>query len=48
MNIQATTRDDDLAAASVPDVAGHFGVHGGRFAPEALMSALDELAREYR
>ena len=26
---------------------GHFGPYGGRFAPEALMSALDELAREY-
>jgi tryptophan synthase beta chain len=48
MNIQAATRDGDLAAAAVPDAAGHFGVHGGRFAPEALMSALDELAREYR
>src|ERR1022692_5129814 len=35
-------------AVVVPDVAGHFGAHGGRFAPEALMSALDELAREYR
>ena len=29
-----------------PD-AGHFGPYGGRFAPEALMSALDELAAEY-
>ncbi|HEX9541013.1 MAG TPA: tryptophan synthase subunit beta [Streptosporangiaceae bacterium] len=35
-------------AGSVPDEMGHFGAHGGRFAPEALMSALDELAREYR
>jgi tryptophan synthase beta chain len=30
-----------------PDVTGHFGNFGGRFAPEALMSALDELTREY-
>ncbi|MGA0733494.1 MAG: tryptophan synthase subunit beta [Candidatus Nanopelagicales bacterium] len=26
---------------------GHFGPFGGRFVPEALISALDELAREY-
>ena len=30
-----------------PDSTGHFGPFGGRFAPEALMSALDELARAY-
>src|SRR5205814_184443 len=30
-----------------PDQAGHFGQFGGRFAPEALMSALDELAGAY-
>jgi tryptophan synthase beta chain len=28
-----------------PDATGHFGDFGGRFAPEALMSALDELTR---
>src|ERR1700685_1575012 len=30
-----------------PDSTGHFGRFGGRFAPEALMSALDELTRAY-
>ena len=25
------------------DVLGHFGQYGGRFVPEALISALDEL-----
>ena len=30
-----------------PDPGGHFGPFGGRFAPEALMSALDELAGAY-
>ncbi len=30
-----------------PDPGGHFGRFGGRFAPEALMSALDELTRAY-
>lgn len=29
--------------ASWPDVTGHFGTYGGRFVPEALMAALDEL-----
>jgi tryptophan synthase beta chain len=31
----------------VPDPTGHFGRFGGRFAPEALMAALDELADAY-
>ncbi len=31
----------------VPDTSGHFGVYGGRFAPESLMAALEQLAREY-
>jgi tryptophan synthase beta chain len=37
--------------SDVPDIAGHFSVqqiaYGGRFAPEALMAALDELTAEY-
>ena len=37
--------------APVPDVAGHFtagGIaYGGRFAPEALMAALDQLDDAY-
>jgi len=28
---------------SVPDASGHFGPYGGRFVPEALVAALDEL-----
>jgi tryptophan synthase beta chain len=28
---------------TVPDISGHFGPFGGRFAPEALMAALDDL-----
>jgi tryptophan synthase beta chain len=31
-----------------PDPAGHFGRFGGRFMPEALIPALDELDAEYR
>ncbi len=34
--------------ASVPDAAGHFGPFGGRFVPETLMRALDELDSAYR
>jgi tryptophan synthase beta chain len=38
--------------APVPDASGHFPVggvaYGGRFAPEALMAALDELAAAYQ
>ena len=33
----------EAAPARVPDESGHFGVYGGRFTPEALMAALDEL-----
>src|SRR5215472_5274725 len=35
------------AAPTVPDATGHFGRYGGRLAPEALMSALDELTAAY-
>ena len=31
----------------VPDSNGHFGEHGGRFVPETLMVALEELDYEY-
>jgi tryptophan synthase beta chain len=32
---------------SVPDAAGRFGPYGGRFVPETLSKALDQLLREY-
>ncbi len=35
------------AGAAIPDASGHFGRYGGRFAPEALMSALEELTAAY-
>ena len=31
----------------VPDQLGHFGIYGGRFVPETLMAALDELEEAY-
>src|SRR5205809_439212 len=33
--------------ASFPDARGRFGAFGGRYVPETLIPALDELAREY-
>ncbi|RCG33041.1 tryptophan synthase subunit beta [Sphaerisporangium album] len=42
----------DLAGGGVagndPDVHGRFGVFGGRFVPEALIPALDEVAKAYQ
>lgn len=35
------------ASASVPDARGRFGDFGGRFVPETLTRALDQLAEEY-
>jgi tryptophan synthase beta chain len=32
---------------SLPDAWGHFGTHGGRFVPETLMTALEELETAY-
>src|SRR5687767_12177226 len=35
------------ATSQVPDQLGRFGDYGGRFVPETLMRALDELAAAY-
>jgi tryptophan synthase beta chain len=35
-------------ASPQPDDAGHYGRHGGRFMPEALMAALAELTEAYQ
>ncbi len=32
----------------LPDARGHFGRYGGRFVPEALVAALDELDDAFR
>ena len=37
-----------LNEALSPDLSGHFGQFGGRFVPEALMAALDELDAAFR
>jgi tryptophan synthase beta chain len=36
------------AAGLMPDATGHFGRYGGRFVPEALIAALDELDAAHR
>jgi tryptophan synthase beta chain len=35
------------SAVTAPDSSGHFGPYGGRFVPEALVAALDELTQAY-
>ena len=42
-----STADFLAGAVSLPDGTGHFGPFGGRLAPEALMSALEELTEAY-
>jgi tryptophan synthase beta chain len=36
-----------MSAGAVPDARGRFGDYGGRFVPETLIPALDQLAAEY-
>jgi len=45
----ATAPAKKLSAAQLPPKAGtgRFGVYGGRYVPETLMAALEELEREY-
>ena len=35
------------AIKTLPDANGHFGEYGGRFVPETLMGAIEELEQEY-
>src|SRR5215813_13099289 len=36
-----------VAAKKAEKIAGRFGAYGGRYVPETLMAALEELEREY-
>jgi tryptophan synthase beta chain len=38
-----TTQESAIQAAALAEIAGHFGPYGGRFVPEALIGALEEL-----
>jgi tryptophan synthase beta chain len=42
-----TAGGSSAQAGTVPDATGHFGPFGGRIAPEALMSALEQLTAAY-
>src|SRR5947209_9222304 len=42
-----TTLTNATGAGTLPDAGGHFGAFGGRFVPETLMPALDELEAAY-
>lgn len=41
------TKSPLLPDYNEPDILGHFGPYGGRFVPETLMCAIEELTREY-
>ncbi|MDR4504013.1 MAG: tryptophan synthase subunit beta [Candidatus Scalindua sp.] len=46
--INNKTEQQDLKYdRTVPDRSGHFGKYGGKFIPETLMPALEQLEREY-
>src|SRR5256885_10973129 len=36
-----------MSADTVPDLTGHFGPYGGRFVPEALVAAIDDLTAAF-
>ena len=40
-------KSSKLKTQNLPDEMGHFGIYGGRFAPETLMPALQELTKAY-
>jgi tryptophan synthase beta chain len=42
-----TTKQPTVQYSAYPDESGHFGPYGGKFVPETLMPALDELEEFY-
>ena len=46
-NTQASPATPSINYASYPDESGHFGPYGGKFVPETLMPALEELEEVY-
>ena len=45
--MSVATRAGSTPAAAVPDARGRFGTYGGRYVPEVLIPALDELAEAW-
>ncbi len=48
MSLPLSSTVSSAASSSTPDAAGRFGPYGGRYVPETLLAALDELDRSYR
>ena len=46
-NQQANSMSTEMSTISVPDTNGRFGEFGGRFVPETLTRALEQLTDEY-
>ncbi len=42
-----TSSKFEVRSSKLPDQAGHFGIYGGKFVPETLMSPLEELEKAY-
>jgi tryptophan synthase beta chain len=47
LNVRSREAAGNTERPTVPDATGHFGPYGGRFVPETLIQALDELTAEY-
>lgn len=45
--MNANLKEQKISFASVPDKNGHFGIYGGRFVAETLMTPLAELEQAY-
>ena len=45
--MNANLKEQKIKFASVPDKNGHFGIYGGRFVAETLMTPLQELEQAY-
>src|SRR5919107_4897392 len=44
---RCTSPSENLLVSALPDATGHFDRFGGKFVPEALHAALQELEREF-
>lgn len=45
--VHSSRRNDRCEQSGLPDTLGHFGIYGGRYVPEILIPALDELTAAY-
>jgi tryptophan synthase beta chain len=46
-SLSVTTPESRMSAPLMPDQTGHFGPYGGRFVPEALIAAIDDLTAAF-